>query len=432
MRLFIATFVVFFIYGLNNLEASTICVGTDLTSADITPKSPHAQEKVARLLRGLPHSIRDRTEFAVFVVTRNRLPVSAAACIRKPEKPARVILIDEAVLDHPDPWTVDGMLAHEIGHHLRAHQDYTSQFLQQFNRAIDRVPGRRAELDADYVSGYLLKMAGATRFQATASLTESPSDGNHDYPPRHERWLSVIDGWQDAEEEEKIKPDQTAVNSVVEKFSIRDSSDIEGGDLGLKLINMSQDACAISCLQRNKCVGYSYNKWDSECFLKRTLRRTLLQPNSVVGVIKQLGLPAQQTFAPNYKPSRLKRPKLQFAVKDSRQKTEVIKDTFQDCLTDCEKPNSGCLAFTYIAATKSCSLFKTVDSYASNDGAESRYYYDDYSGNIDLIQTVEFREISDCVVKVRNHCDIASRTNLLGNKCFQAIENKCTPEQPFE
>lgn len=83
-------------------------------------------------------------------------------------------------------WMKMGVLAHEVGHHLKGHTI----------RKGDSNP--KLELEADNWSGYALCRLGATETQALLAVSKSPVLGKGKYPDRKKRQDAVKSGFRTA------------------------------------------------------------------------------------------------------------------------------------------------------------------------------------------------------------------------------------------
>ncbi len=81
-------------------------------------------------------------------------------------------------------WSLIGVLAHEIGHHVRFHTE---------------VAGRdhEFELEADYQAGFIMARMGATLKQAMSLYKALPEQATATHPARRERIQLATLGWSD-------------------------------------------------------------------------------------------------------------------------------------------------------------------------------------------------------------------------------------------
>ncbi|MDF0673336.1 MAG: hypothetical protein P0120_03185 [Nitrospira sp.] len=89
-------------------------------------------------------------------------------------------------------WTVKGVLAHEIGHHVHSHLLSWEQ-----SQSVDRPD---FELKADYYTGWILSQMGANLEQAKLAVTKFTNNKPPpSYPPKDARALMVESGWTHSE-----------------------------------------------------------------------------------------------------------------------------------------------------------------------------------------------------------------------------------------
>ena len=101
----------------------------------------------------------------------------------------RWIIYDNTFLEKLDyltatKWASVSVLAHELGHHYKNHV---------VNGASSTPP---KELEADYVSGFIMAKFGATVTEAKAAMSKIASDyGSSSHPPKNERLNAITQGW---------------------------------------------------------------------------------------------------------------------------------------------------------------------------------------------------------------------------------------------
>lgn len=112
----------------------------------------------------------------------------------------RWIIYDNTFLEKLDyvagtKWASISVLAHELGHHYR-------------NHVVDgkgSTPPK--EIEADYISGYIMARFGASLDEAKAAMQKIATDyGSSSHPPKNERLTAITQGWNYAK---GLKPDPT-------------------------------------------------------------------------------------------------------------------------------------------------------------------------------------------------------------------------------
>lgn len=111
----------------------------------------------------------------------------------------RYIIYDNNMLEALESRTQSGwislsILAHEIGHHIKGHTIKRSSNLSQ---------QRSNELEADFISGYVLATLGASIADAQIAMNNLPhptcsEEHNFDHPCREKRLQSIREGWNAA------------------------------------------------------------------------------------------------------------------------------------------------------------------------------------------------------------------------------------------
>ena len=135
---------------------------------------------------------------ADFVIIDQAEPNNAHAGIVRNR---RVILYDPLFLRDLErrfgEWGPMSVMAHEVAHHLLGHTVFRE----------DSNP--RAELDADFYTGFILNRLGARLEQAQAAIGElAPTSGSSSHPPRRERLEAIAQGWDKAAEGVAVSADQ--------------------------------------------------------------------------------------------------------------------------------------------------------------------------------------------------------------------------------
>ena len=120
---------------------------------------------------------------------------NAAAGIASPRgnlRDVRVIVYDpEFLLDierRTDEWGPISIVAHEVAHHLLGH----TVFGEGSNPSDD--------IDADFLSGFILQKMGASLESAQAAMRLLASErGSRSHPSRRERLQAIAMGWRRAD-----------------------------------------------------------------------------------------------------------------------------------------------------------------------------------------------------------------------------------------
>lgn len=108
-----------------------------------------------------------------------------------------------------EKWSMYGLLAHELGHHLQGHT---------------LLPGGSkppTELEADQYAGFVLGRLGADDAQAVSLWMSLSETGSETHPPRQARLTAVREGWQRANGGTRRAPDTETVAYIMPDSATR-------------------------------------------------------------------------------------------------------------------------------------------------------------------------------------------------------------------
>lgn len=121
--------------------------------------------------------------------------------------------------------------------------------------------------------------------------------------------------------------------------------------------------CEAACAGDEACKAYSFNAWNSLCFLKQEPTLRLLEPSTVSGLKGETYPPPISDATPAMVRFRAKL----FPGTPAREAPEA---RFEDCEQSCEA-SENCVAYSFIKADSVCRMFERADEYSSDDGADS-------------------------------------------------------------
>jgi PAN domain len=359
----IAPILCYFLIGLMPLAAQDKPKGLSFHS---TPSRqlisvPEARKTVDAILAKVPY----RYPLEVFVVEDSWDVPNAEARLSNEGK--HLILFNKQFMEQVrqgtgTDWSLVGITAHEIGHHVGNHI-----VRKEDGEVVFTVPGNSAELEADYYAGFALGKMGSTVDEAIAAMRWLPDPGpGKNHPPRDQRVEETSRGWQNAKADQPLaqKRIEPARFDIESKFASRVNRDIYGHDI-LKLPGVRQDECAMKCYENSACKAYSFDKWNGWCFLKDTLVPTLLDPPSVLGVRKPLAIPNASTAEAKM-----------FRLRNKIFKDSPIESSIQQSYENCEevcRTSMRCVAFTYIKRSKQCQLFNGSVGFYFDQTADSGF-----------------------------------------------------------
>jgi PAN domain len=138
--------------------------------------------------------------------------------------------------------------------------------------------------------------------------------------------------------------------------------DMKGGDISSSDGNIFRrtdaSGCQASCRAKAACLAYSFDKWNSACYLKSTLSVLTLDPHSDTSIRDDRQLPGVTSDARHfcsYNNSSL--------TGEGSQRFQS--QTARDCEQSCE-PDQNCIAYTFSRSDRQCSTFLSVSNRQTN------------------------------------------------------------------
>ena len=129
---------------------------------------------------------------------------------------------------------------------------------------------------------------------------------------------------------------KVANNRIAGKFGKRENEDIaDNAMISKKGISLEQ--CGSLCITNNKCLGYTFNKWDNYCFIKSTISGLKQNPRTISFIREDILLPALVKFDVKKHDGK--------EFKTEGYKIFSSKDT-DTCKNACDK-DDNCFAFTF-------------------------------------------------------------------------------------
>jgi PAN domain len=145
-------------------------------------------------------------------------------------------------------------------------------------------------------------------------------------------------------------------------FNTYDNYDMLGGDLR-KIQKVEQEACATECRSDNRCVAYSYDKWNKWCFTKDATSDLIFTARSLTALREGGGAPTFSTGDQYFERFRNKGfPK--------QSQSKQVTDSFEKCEALCGETD-WCSAFTYFKSVSECQRYRSTGEYFSNGDADS-------------------------------------------------------------
>jgi tetratricopeptide (TPR) repeat protein len=140
------------------------------------------------------------------------------------------------------------------------------------------------------------------------------------------------------------------------------NTDLVGSLIG-KVDAGTVDECEQACGKDEACNAYSFNMWNSLCFLKSEATMRFLDPSTVSGL-------KGETYPPPISDSMMSMLRFRSKVFPGEPARSTPEDRFEDCETSCET-SEACVAFSFIKAESICKMFERTGEYMSDEGVDS-------------------------------------------------------------
>lgn len=135
------------------------------------------------------------------------------------------------------------------------------------------------------------------------------------------------------------------------------------GSLIANVGTQSLDECEKACGKDQACNAYSFNMWNSMCFLKSDATLRYLDPATTSGL-------KGETYPPPISDGMMSM--LRFRNKSfpgEPARADPV-SRFEDCETSCEAAES-CVAFSFVKAEAMCKIFEQAGEYIGDQGVDS-------------------------------------------------------------
>jgi hypothetical protein len=138
--------------------------------------------------------------------------------------------------------------------------------------------------------------------------------------------------------------------------------DLVGGDL-TRLSKVAQYQCSDACNSEARCTAFTYDKWNSMCFLKSSLSVMRFDPKYTSILKEGVSAPPKSSDARVVERFRGKAfPDFGYAVQ--------IRSTVDECHRRCEAEEK-CVAYSFKRQSGDCYLFETASEYTSSPDTDS-------------------------------------------------------------
>jgi lipoprotein NlpI len=157
---------------------------------------------------------------------------------------------------------------------------------------------------------------------------------------------------------EKSKPEPGPETS----FRRMPNTDLAGPLLS-KLGVADRDACENACAANGSCRAYSFNMWNSMCFLKGDPTERLLEPSTMSGL-------RDETYPPPISNAEISMVRFRHKLFPGDPFRQSSQDRFEDCEAVC-RDSESCVAFSFIKTELACRMFDSAGEYSNDDSADS-------------------------------------------------------------
>ncbi|MGE0240989.1 MAG: tetratricopeptide repeat protein [Parvibaculaceae bacterium] len=140
------------------------------------------------------------------------------------------------------------------------------------------------------------------------------------------------------------------------------NTDLTGALIG-KVEGQSLDQCEQACGKDQACAAYSFNMWNSVCFLKSEATLRFLDPSTTSGL-------KSETYPPPISDAMMAMLRFRNKAFPGQPARSLPENRFEDCEASCEA-SDACVAFSFVKADAMCRLFEQAGEYTSEEGVDS-------------------------------------------------------------
>jgi hypothetical protein len=147
------------------------------------------------------------------------------------------------------------------------------------------------------------------------------------------------------------------------QFALFANHDVFGNDLDV-IPSESLTQCQQACTDNGQCSVFTFNAWNKKCFLKAGAGDLRLDPRATTGVSTELGQPSfrDSEIVMEYYHS--------YVMSGTRLGPPRVANNRQQCENICWQ-NDSCVAFSFDAGDRSCSMYDKADNRFQRRGIES-------------------------------------------------------------
>jgi tetratricopeptide (TPR) repeat protein len=157
---------------------------------------------------------------------------------------------------------------------------------------------------------------------------------------------------------EKSKPEPAPEMS----FRRMPNTDLAGSLIG-EVKAGTQDDCESACAENGACRAYSFNMWNSLCFLKGNATLRTLEPSTMSGL-------KSETYPPPFSGAEISMVRFRHKLFPGDPFRQSSQDRFEDCEAVC-RDSESCVAFSFIKTELACRMFDQAGEYSNDESADS-------------------------------------------------------------
>ncbi|MGE0004777.1 MAG: tetratricopeptide repeat protein [Parvibaculaceae bacterium] len=140
------------------------------------------------------------------------------------------------------------------------------------------------------------------------------------------------------------------------------NTDLMGALIG-KAEARNLDQCEAACGRDRACAAYSFNMWNSACFLKSEATLRFLDPSTVSGL-------KGETYPPPISDAMMAMLRFRNKTFPGEPARSLPENRFEDCEASGEASDM-CVAFSFVRADSTCRMFEQAGEYTSDEGVDS-------------------------------------------------------------
>ena len=142
-------------------------------------------------------------------------------------------------------------------------------------------------------------------------------------------------------------------------FDFYENRDARGDDVAV-VRELTEDTCFSECFRNDKCVAFTFDRWNRVCVLKSNVDNLRLDPRAKSGVLQGLAAPPEEdTRSPVIQKRRSKSfPNIPFV--------DFLADSYEVCAERC-LADAKCIGFNFKDARSECAIMDSLSEYEDSE-----------------------------------------------------------------